>query len=202
MVVYFCLISEYFHLPVVYLSYLSGVIGKTAVEDQNSYDIYRLASGGADFVFVSKTFNFGGSSLLRDQLWKNLKKFIPLYGLQGEHMSAMYTVQSLVHDNYDASSSNESFLAGVGYIHRVVLVRNVFEMYEANISKAVNQTLLQLVNLFHDLTPSQLASVHKLSENELSLLGNVTIGDLQDVGVMVEGTTIEVLIRLAIRIGK
>ena len=196
------LIAEKFRLPIVYLSYLSGVIGKSAVEDQTLFDIYQQASGG-DFEFVNKTFNFGSASVhIRSKLWKTLGRFSPLYGMQGQHMSAEYTVQSLIQDKFDASLSIENFLTGVGYVHRKVLVRNVFEMYERNVSDAVNDTLLELVNEFHDLTPAQLASIHRLSDGDLSLLTNVTIRDLQNVGVSVEGTTMEVLIRLAIRIGK
>ena len=80
-------------------------------------------------------------------------------------------------------------------------MRDIILMYGSNIDQMLSWTFFDLVNNFQNLQPQQLASIHNLSPPESSILGRVTIKDLQNIDADIADNTIENLIKLALSTG-
>ena len=152
---------------------------------------------------VNKAFNFSTmSSSMNRALKKDLSRFQPLHALQGIHMSPKHIVLSRRDSNFDNEKENlDNFLQGVRYVHHNVEMKKVYKMYELDRDAALNKTLLSIVNDIHDLDQTQLQLIHGLNASELSFLNKTTLKDLQDIGVDIDDNTIEVLIKIVVRIG-
>ena len=152
---------------------------------------------------VNKAFNFSTLSSSMDRaLKKDLSRYQPLHALQGIHMSPKYIVLSRRDSNFDKEKENlDNFLQGVHYIHHNVEMKKVYKMYELDRDAALNKTLLSIANDIHDLDQTQLQLIHGLNASELSFLNKTTLKDLQDIGVDIDDNTIEVLIKIVVRIG-
>ena len=190
-------------MPTVWLSCFSrNITGRGDIENQSYYDLYEMASGLSRDT-VSKAFNFSYLSSSMDRaLKKDLSRYQPLHALQGIHMSPKHIVLSRRDSNFDKEKENlDNFLQGVHYIHHNVEMKKVYKMYELDRDAALNKTLLSIVNDIHDLDQTQLQLIHGLNASELSLLNKTTLKDLQDVGVDIDDNTIEILIKIVVRIG-
>ena len=199
----FRLLAESFFVPTVWISCVSkNITGKSDIEDQSFHDLYEMASGLSREI-VSKVFNFVTSLSNMDRaLNKDLPRYLPLYGMQGIHMSPKHIVLSRREDNFDNEKANvDNFLEGVMYIHHSVEMSKVYNMYELDKVAALNKTIVSIVNEIHDLSGSQLQLIHGLNASELLLLTETSLQDLQDIGVEIDASTIEVLINIALRIG-
>ena len=152
---------------------------------------------------VSKVFNFvTSSSAMERALNKDLPRYLPLYGMQGIHMSPRHLVLSRRDDNFDNEKANvDNFLEGVRYIHQYVEMNKVYNMYELGKVAALNKTIMSIVNEIHDLSGTQLQLIYGLNASQLWLLTETSLQDLQDIGVKVDGSTIEVLIKIVLRLG-
>ena len=190
-------------MPTVWLSCVSrNITGRGDIEDQSYYDLYEMASGLSRDT-VNKAFNFSYLSSSMDRaLKKDLSRYQPLHALQGIHMSPKHIVLSRRDSNFDNEKENlDNFLQGVRYIHHNVEMKKVYEMYELHRDAARNKTLLSIVNDIHDLDQAQLQLIYGLNASELSLLNKTTLKDLEDIGVDIDNNTIEVLIKIVVRIG-
>ena len=191
-------------MPTVWLSCVSrNITGRSDIEDQSFYDLYEMASG-LSRELVNKAFNFSTlSSSMERALKKDISRYLPLHALQGIHMSPKHIVLSRRNGHFENEKENlDNFLQGVRYVHHNVEMKKVYKMYELDRDAALNKTLLSIVNDIHDLDQTQLQLIHGLNASELSLLNKTTLKDLQDVGVDIDDNTIEILIKIVVRIGK
>ena len=193
---------DYFDAPVVWLSCQNNVTGRVHIEEQTFYRLYEMASNMARGV-VNKVFNFHTfSSDMNGKLSKDLRKFIPLQGMQGIHLSSKYLVLAKRNSLFTNRSENvENFLHGVSFVHSKVKLTKVFEMYDFDELKVKSNTLLRLFSDFHDISASQLQMIHGLTAMSIAKLNETTIGDLEVIGVSVHESTMDIIIKIAIRIG-
>ena len=194
---------EFFDVPTVWLSCVSrNITGRSDIEDQSFYDLYEMASE-LPRDLVNKAFNFSTlSSSMERALKKDISRYLPLHALQGIHMSPKHIVLSRRNGHFENEKENvDNFFQGVRYIHQNVEMKKVYKMYELHKVATLNKTLVSIVNDIHDLNETQLQYIHGLNASELSLLNETALKDLQDIGVEIDENTIEVLIKVALRIG-
>ena len=200
--VFHSLSLDYFDAPVVWLSCQNNVTGRADIEEQTFYSLYEMASN-MNRELVNKVFSFHTfSSDMNSKLNKDLRRFIPLYGMQGIHLSSKNFVLAKRNSVFENGSDNvENFLHGVFFVHSKVNMNKLFKMYNYDEVKAKGETLLELLNHLHDIGPTQLQSIHKLTAEDIAKLNETTLRDLEDIGVIVDDNTMDMMIKIAIRLG-
>ena len=190
-------------MPVVWLSCQNNVTGRERIEEQSFHSLYEVASN-MDRIQVNKVFNFGSfSSNMDRKLNKDLRKFTPLYGMQGIHLSSKFLVLAMRNSAFTNKSENvKNFLRGVLFVHTTVNMKKIFEMYNYDKFEAKDKTLLELLNEIHDVSVSRLQSIHNLTIMNIAKLNETTLVNLEDIGVDGHENTMHMLIKIAIRIGE
>ena len=177
--------------------------GRERIEEQSFHSLYEVASN-MDRIQVNKVFNFGSfSSNMDRKLNKDLRKFTPLYGMQGIHLSSKFLVLAMRNSAFTNKSENvKNFLRGVLFVHTTVNMKKIFEMYNYDKFEAKDKTLLELLNEIHDVSVSRLQSIHNLTIMNIAKLNETTLVNLEDIGVDGHENTMHMLIKIAIRIGE
>jgi hypothetical protein len=191
-----------FHQPIVWLSYKAGIIGRSQVEDRTVYQLYQLVTGwvAAD---VDLYFNFTQEKkdAMSSKLFTVFKlgaSFTPLRDQQGEHMSPLYVVQSVLANNFNENRTLANYMKGVEFIHSTVPMKDVIKMYETTMDAVLANNFVNLVDTFHRLSQIQLGDLHHLTTNDISKLQTVTVSKVKDLGITIREAIMQVLIKVTV----
>ena len=167
------------------------------------YQLYQRASGNMPSSQLNQLFGWSSATpaSLGQPVWKSLNQFVVMRGNQGLHLSAAFLVQAVLKSDYQSSKITTNYLKGVKFIQENILVRDALKMYKTNVPAIQSDNLFAISEKFQGVSVSQLTTMHTMNTTEVNQATITTLKNLQDIGLSVEGNTMQTLFKLAFRYG-
>ena len=131
---------------------------------------------------------------------------IPSFRLTDEqpyYLSLHYVSTSVRSFPIDTNRTNADYLKGVKFFAYKVDMESQLKINQfATKNQVLASTFLQLSSTYFSVTSQQFIDTHSLSDELLLKLQNRTVNDSIQIGAVLEVSTIDDLLRLAIGIGK
>ena len=177
-----------------------GVVG-VDIRGKTLMDLQKMVTEQSDD-FVNEVFNVSGRSEKMDENLARAEVDFKVASNVMHHLSPAYVFVNWLSDNFNDTRTNKNYLKGVQYIDSQVKIADSLEMFKTAMDDIRPKTLTKYIEIHNGLSnPNDLELIHNLSSADVSILASTNFQSLENIGAVVEETTLEKLFVVALSLG-
>ena len=184
----------------IWLWYKVGVMG-VDIKGKTLMDLQTMVTQQSSN-FVNEVFNVSGRS---DKMNETLARAESDFSVISDvmfHLTPAYIFVNWLSGNFNKTRTNENHFKGIKYINSQVKMADSLKMYEITKDDIKPKTLVEYSEVHNGLPdPNDLELIHNISSSDVNILASTHFQSLENIGAVIEETTLEKLFVVALSIG-